>query len=536
MTTSDLDTDIAIIGGGLGGVAAALAACERGARVVLTEETDWIGGQLTSQGVPPDEHPWIEQFGATANYRRFRDGIRDYYRAWYPLTEAARRDRFLNPGEGTVSPLCHEPAVAVAVLEGMLRPYLSSGQLTLLLDSHPTAVYTDGDEVTAITVRDERLGADRTLTARYFIDATELGDLLALGDIEHVTGAESRGDTGEEHAPDVADPLNMQSFAVCFAVDHIAGADYTISKPAQYDHWRSFTPDDWTGKLLALVAPDPRTLRPAPRTFEPNAAGNGRIVADQSRDAGDKDLWVFRRIASRRTFTPGSLASDITLVNWPQIDYWGGPLFGVDNAADHLHNARQLSLSMLYWLQTEAPRADGGTGWPGLRLRGDVLGTQDGLAKRPYIRESRRIRAQYTIVEHDLAYATRKDQGAAIYHDSIGVGSYRIDLHPSTGGDGYIDIASSPYQIPLRALIPQRIRNLLPAAKNIGTTHITNGCYRMHPTEWNIGEVAGSLAAHSLTERTEPHAIAGDGDRFDQFLATLHRAGVQTAWPKVGAY
>ena len=58
-----------VAGGGLGGVAAALAAAERGARVVLSEETDWLGGQLTSQAVPPDEHPWIEDFGCTARYR-----------------------------------------------------------------------------------------------------------------------------------------------------------------------------------------------------------------------------------------------------------------------------------------------------------------------------------------------------------------------------------------------------------------------------------------------------------------------------------
>ena len=43
---------------------------------------------------------------------------------------------------------------------------------------------------------------------------------------------------------------------------------------------------------------------------------------------------------------------------------------------------------MLYWMQTEAPRPDGGTGFPGLRLRPDVMGTADGLAQAPYHRES----------------------------------------------------------------------------------------------------------------------------------------------------
>lgn len=71
----EIYADVAVIGGGLGGCAAALAAAKRGKRVVLTEETYWIGGQLTSQAVPPDEHPWIEQFGCTRSYRQFRNGV-----------------------------------------------------------------------------------------------------------------------------------------------------------------------------------------------------------------------------------------------------------------------------------------------------------------------------------------------------------------------------------------------------------------------------------------------------------------------------
>ena len=66
MTTRELTTDILVVGAGLGGVAAALAAADRGANVILTEEFPWIGGQLTSQAVPPDEHPWVEEFGVTA--------------------------------------------------------------------------------------------------------------------------------------------------------------------------------------------------------------------------------------------------------------------------------------------------------------------------------------------------------------------------------------------------------------------------------------------------------------------------------------
>jgi heterodisulfide reductase subunit A-like polyferredoxin len=54
--------DLIIIGGVIGRCTAALEVAKNGTKVVLTEETDWIGGKLTSQAVPPDEHQWIEQF------------------------------------------------------------------------------------------------------------------------------------------------------------------------------------------------------------------------------------------------------------------------------------------------------------------------------------------------------------------------------------------------------------------------------------------------------------------------------------------
>jgi hypothetical protein len=531
-------TEILVVGGGLGGVAAALAALRRGRQVVLTEPTDWLGGQLTSQAVPPDEHQWIEQFGCTATYRQLRNGIRAFYREHYPLTEAARSVRHLNPGEGRVSALCHEPRVAVAVIDSMLAPHRSNGRLTVLLRHHPVAADTEGDRVLGVTLRGPD-GTDTHITAGYVLDATELGDLLPLTGTEHVTGFESAADTGEPHAPATAQPDNMQAISHCFALEYRAGEDHTIDKPQSFGFWQSYRPPFWPGPLLGLSAPDPRTLEPGTREFVPDApVTDVPVLADQSRDPGDRELWSFRRIFSRRLYRPGFAGSDISLVNWPMTDYFEGPVIGDDPAetARHLRGARELSLSMLYWLQTEAPRPDGGTGWPGLRLRGDVLGTEDGLAKAPYVREARRIRAEYTVVEQDLSLAVRGAAGAVSYPDSVGVGMYRIDLHPSTGGDNYIDVGSCPFQIPLRALVPQRMANLLPAGKNIGTTHITNGCYRLHPVEWNIGEAAGALAARCLTDRVPPQGVTADPRRLARFQDELAADGVELRFPDVRGY
>lgn len=531
-----LQTDVLVVGGGLGGVSAALSALKGGRSVVLTEQHQWLGGQLTSQAVPMDEHAWVEQFGVTASYRKLREGIRDYYRDWYPLTERARAKEDLNPGAGLVSRLCAEPRVAVAVIDAMLAPYRGTGRLTIIQPSVPVSAETDGNRVTSVTVRHEETGEETAITAEYVLDATETGDLLPLVGAEYVVGSESRAETGEPSAPEQANPDNVQALSWCFAIDHVEG-NHVIDRPRDYEYWRNYQPEFWGAPMLSLTGPDPRTLESFTRDFTPTIDDDPLdMLADQRADAGDRELWTFRRILARKLFAPGHFESDVVLVNWPMIDYLDGSIIDNPGAEKHLEAAKQLSYSMFYWLQTEAPRADGGKGWPGLRLRGDITGTDDGLAQAPYIRESRRIRAEYTVVEGDLSIAVRGHGKPATFPDSVGVGMYRIDLHPSTAGDNYIDVASAPFEIPLGALVPIRLENLLPAGKNIGTTHITNGAFRLHPVEWNIGEAAGWLASFCLTHSTQPRDVRNNPDLLQEFQALLIREGVELHWPDVAGY
>ena len=206
-------------------------------------------------------------------------------------------------------------------------------------------------------------------------------------------------------------------------------------------------------------------------------------------------------------------------MNWPQIDYTDAPVLDGPDAG-----ARALSLHFLRWMQREHP---------GLRLRGDVVGdTPDGLAKAPYVREARRIAALRTVVEQDIALDVRGAHGAAAVPDAVGIGHYRIDLHPTTGGDPYLDIACCPFQLPLSALIPQRLENLIAAGKCLGTTHITNGAFRLHPVEWNAGEAAGHLAAFSAGAGVPPRAVAERPALLAGFQAELDGAGIERAWPE----
>lgn len=532
---NQLMADVVIAGGGLGGCAAAFAALRNGLTVILTEETDWIGGQLTSQGVPPDEHHWIESHGATQLYRDFRNAIREYYKRNYPLTEEAKNRENLNPGDGTVSRLCHEPKVALGVLEDMMAPYVSAKKLVVLLEYKTKDAKVTGNKVKSLTARNVKSQEEVSLSAPYFVDATELGDLLPLTGTEYVTGTEAKSDTHELHAPKVADPKNNQAFTVCFAMDYVPGENHVIEKPNEYEFWKNLEPEmkvPWSGKLLDLKYSNPRNLEPKVLGFHPEGKSTGDAL----------NLWNYRRIINKNNFVPDFYQGDITIVNWPQNDYVLGDIVeaGEQEFTKHFERGKQLSLSLLYWLQTEAPRPDGGKGWPGLRLRGDIMGTEDGLAKYPYVRESRRIKALFTVLEEHVgaenrAMITGKQTGnkAPDFYDTVGIGYYHIDLHPSSGGDNYIDFGSLPFQIPLGSLIPVRMENLIPANKNIGTTHLTNGCYRLHPVEWSIGEAVGMLVGYALEKNITPRSVREQKQSLAEFQQKVRSQGIETHWPEV---
>lgn len=523
---NEMAVDVAIIGGGFGGVAAALGACRAGARkVVMTEETTWIGGQLTSQLVPPDENQFVEGGGSTESYQALRNQIRRVYRTRKdrPLTADAKKIANLNPGNGWVSRLCCEPQVALHVMEEMLKPFLASGQLTILRQTKPIRGESTGDRVTAVTVESVD-GRQTTITARYFLDATEEGDLLPMTKTEYVTGTESSKETGEPNASDIPRPGNIQSFTYCFVLEHCPGESHVIEKPAEYEFWK---------KQQQGGAPVFQWEKPA-YSFYPlgeKDPANPKLM----------NFWTYRRIIDRRLFEPGSYKGDVTVVNYHQNDYalgsshYGSPA----DCARHLKGAKQLSKSFLYWLQTESPRGDGKAGWPELRPCPEQSGTPDGIAMTAYIRESRRIVPQFRVLQQHVSRDLRiAEMGAGAaraeeYKDSVGIGLYLyIDIHKtcegySNGGGGKV----FPFQIPLGALIPQRVENLLAACKNLGVTHLTNGCFRLHPIEWNIGESAGILAAFCAARGVTPKKVRDTKELLADYQSKLTDQGIRLEWP-----
>lgn len=514
----DIECEVLVVGGGTGGVAAALAAARHGCTVCLTEETDWIGGQLTAQGVSAlDEHEHIEAFGGTASYYRLRAALRDHYR---PLASANGARPDFNPGTCWVTRVAFEPRVAVAAMNDMLRPHVDSGRLRLHLRLKPAAVTMDGDSIAAVLMVDLDDGALTRFHPQIVIDATELGDLLPLANAEHVIGAETVADTGEPHAQPVQrKPRCVQSFTYTFGLERRPeGERHVVPRPERYDHFRKSQPYSLTIEVHGGEIYGEESGWLSYRVLETMPGTKG-------------SLWTYRRLVDCSQFA-GRYPADLTLINWPGNDYREATLLqgSAHDLAAILQDAKRASLGFLHWLQTEAPATASRNGAPELKLRPEIMGSADGLSKYPYIREARRIRALHTIREQDVSAAHQPGPRAAHFDDSVGVGWYPIDIHRAGPEDVGVSCRTKPFQISLGSLIPIRVDNLLAAAKNTGTTHITNGCYRLHPVEWNIGEAAGLLAAFALERGRNARTIHADAPLRNTFQQRLLHEGVPLAW------
>jgi hypothetical protein len=489
--------EILIAGAGMGGVAAALRAAIRGHQVCVTEESTWIGGQATAAGVSAlDENKFIELTGGPRLYSEFRRRIREHYIRTYKPNRPT--DTF-NPGGCYVSSLCFEPRIGVQVLEEMLRPHTN---IRLLRRTRVLDLERQGSTITAALLWQIDKRQAVKIIPKYVLDATEMGDLLPLAKTPYTVGSEARRETQEPHAAEAANPACVQSFTYPFILEHRPGETHTIAKPEDFEKIRDHQPFGlefhyptefgWRGRFTyTLFGDDP----PIPNNMSP------------------RPMFPWRRVFQASAY-PGR-HNDLALMNWPRQDYHDESVLDRSPAdmARILQNAKKVSMAFLYWLQADLKA-------PGLKLRVDQMGTADGLAQMPYIRESRRLRAQGMVREQDIVFENSPRARAVLFPDSVGTGFYMVDIHPCGANEKGRMMMPKPFQIPLSAMTPKDLTNFLPASKNLGVTHLTNGAYRLHPIEWNIGEAAATVASLRLKGEGSTAAVQSE----------LARAGIQLFW------
>ena len=511
----DVSCDIVVIGAGMGGVSTALAATNGSHTVCMTEPTMWVGGQATSQGVSAfDDNKWIDTTGGTASYLELSRKIREYYakfrRDTTITTEQAITGPLSNPGGCWVGRLCFEPEPAEQILMSMLRPSLKSGRLKLWMHTAPVEVERKGRMLQSVLVYDFGHKEWLRLRGQYFVEASELGELLPLSGLPFRIGAESQAETHERNAPQIADPHASQSFTYPFILAKSSSPGTTNdAKPPAYDSFLphyTFVVDYGHGQLLTYGFYEHRKGLPG-------------------------SFWVYRRSVDAELFRQDAFPTDRSMINWSSNDHCNANLLSNDPLlqAHALQDAKRASLGFAWWIRHSAPRDDhSGTGYPELEVLPHAMGSNDGLSQHPYIRESRRIVPARTIVEEDLAIDFQPGARAALYPDTVGIGWYPIDIHSCDRQDFVSQ--SKPYEIPLGALIDRDADNLLAVGKTIGTTHITNGAYRLHPTEWATGEAVGATLVWSLDHKITPTKLDSDPAQMQKLQLALLRRGHPIFW------
>lgn len=512
MNVKTTSYDIVIIGGSFGAVSAAASLLNSNHSVVLVDEFPWIGGQATSQGlcVLDDFHdPISEKVGVNRSYYEFREKIRAHYRSHRKLSALGESQLHLNPGNALCSHLAAESHVAHEVILEMLQPAVAAGRLRIITGWKIHHMEREGNRVTAAIFEELSGSAQMRIEGRFFLDGTEMGDTFPLLGLPYMKGSESKAEFGEPHAPDEARPGSIQSVTFCATVEWAPGEDNALPKPDNYEQVR-----DRQG--FFLFSPGHGKTMPA-LMWKESRAGNGDMTVP---------AWFYRSIVDPLNFADGARAR--TVINVPSNDYHDRALLESDDEEAVLAAARHLTQCYLYWLQNEAPRDEGGKGYPEIRPVAEATGTADGIAMAPYIRESRRLRAHTIIREQDVHRSFFQTARARVYPEAIGLGGYWLDVHKCSGGGGGVWEPTAAYQIPLYSMLTPELVNFSVAGKGIGVTQISNGAYRLHPEEWSIGEAAGVLAAFCL--EAEPACWPPCGMDLHRYQQRLARAGVPLYW------
>jgi FAD dependent oxidoreductase/S-layer homology domain len=524
-----LTCSILVAGGSTAAYSATLMALRMNLDVCLVQPQIVVGGQFTAQALPASDDGDLlkhkadlftvsgEEFAISKAQKQFRQRQRQLQPVEGRVVE--------NPGGAWVCPITTTPVVASTALNEPLMPYLASGKLTLIPYSEPIEVLMkEGNEgrkrVTGVKFQDNKTNHSFTVNAKVVIEATDLGDLLEIANLPSRVGQETRSDTGEAILPDIARPECQQSFTFDVLVER-APSDQGVLMAKPKDHGKV----DWLN------------LKEYTGTFWTRRQEKWTDWSFFS----DYGIFRYRRVKRGRladkTVSPG----DVSVINWgtsdhPQQgqccgnDYRTGYLIGHsrEERKKQIQRARDRAQSYIHYLQKN--------GVADLKPRGDLTWTEDGIALEPYIREARRGIALTTIRHEDVAESFFPAQARGnTFEDSLGIGQYHyLDLHgnlvPGHVSPKGKDVLALPFALPAGSLVPMTTDGLILSAKSIGTTHITNAAYRMHPMEWAIGEASGYLAVFAVWTGNEPRKIVTDLPLLRKLQGFMTRNGCPIYW------
>lgn len=498
--------DVVVVGAGTGGVAAAIQAARMGAMVAVIEETDWIGGQMTTSGVGNMDEGTFE-LRSSGFYGEFVSKIRGYY---LDRGKSAGTCYF---GDGSI---CVEPSVAQLTLKQMIAEttsqHLPNGQMPVLdvyLRQRVTSISKTGNTVDGLVTH-----TGLTFQSRVIIDATEYGDVLPLA------GARYR--TGNSTSDDINPAACIQNVTYSAVI-----RKYLNGVPPAL--------------IVGAAPPGYPEIRPY---FEATVARDGSPWVNHDGTVTYPVNWVFHNAYRGFPDSAGSLsytaaqaqAPNITVtgVNWAN-DYPLGDQLTTAYLEDSAYRtqvncqAKLRTLQFLYYMQNDLRE----TSWSIANDQGyrtpynieendcpsippEFKEIERNFPLRPYVRESRRVIGLYTLTAGDIKRAGPPPRS---FPSAVAMVDGRVDLHGcsanttletdlETEGDNVASPGVGPFQIPLESFIPETVDGLLVAEKNLSVTRLVNGAIRFQPSTMITGQAAGAIAAIAAQQHAQPREIA----------------------------
>jgi len=536
--------EVVVIGGSLGGVAAASHAMKSGAKTCLIELTPWFGGQISSQGVSAidESNTMILRDNFAQSWNSFKQLIKQqpvqlptWYKSNQPLTvkdvnscwvgrlcfppkagEQASRQLLKSsvkyaPGSRWSASVAFKGAefdstgkFITAVYAVKRTPhdpnYMPQGRLS---QEYNTWYSWSSDEVfEKVPIRLEPPPGKRLMV----IDATDTGEFVAWARVPYRVGSESLATTGEIHAPKRDNPDCTQAFTFTFVLAIKDDQGTSRAKLAQHESMFSKQEHRRNFSLIGFPMFEGRSFFKYRRIV--SAKGNERFEGTPS--PGDMTLINWFHGNNWNLMNPPLVMNEDRLIQTGQFQNWMGGL-----SVSAFRNGEDRALLFSEWLMETQRKTN--PKYPLAHLSGkeSPMGTLSGLSMMPYFREGRRIlgrpaygQSEFMILERDIK--KNMSFGRSFQPTAVGVTHYDVDIQGcmyrnwiqpwEAQSAGTTEDNVKPVVIPLEALIPQGVDNLLIGGKAIAVSHIANGVTRIHQGEWSIGAAAGATAGWILKQ------------------------------------
>ncbi|MEN9529295.1 MAG: hypothetical protein RI932_1168 [Pseudomonadota bacterium] len=575
--TQNVQCDVIVVGGTTAAFSAAITAADNlqpGEVACLTEPTDWLGGQLTSSGVPAVDyaHHDIEVPGIgkvkTSDASRHMASQNKFFGEWMKQLGPVKNDKldFPQPATCWVSVRCFPPTSILGTINALAATYEASGRLKVFRNTVVKSVRTENERITAVTViQRSNIGTPPsrlseqvedwystkdspnfkkkviTLAApqksaangqKYFpvvIDATEWGEVLVLSGSSYLQGMERN-----ENAPVGQGAQETCGQAIVYPMTLRMNETPVPDSALARGRWsKDFQPKIEAYKQ-SLVK---RGLLDAGKSLYSIATHNRAFTFDE--------VWSYRRLVVgpvERTsekvygFFPSAQIGDITNQNWELgNDYPYRYLFlPISEARSQARSGdwtggidvKALDEAELQaWGWVDHLRKNATVNWNGQKrdigqhiVLSEALGTPYGLSKVPYIRDTRRS-IGYGSDGSPFVYKYGEMFTGVEFPDSVGIGAYVADRHPSRNPNfnGERCFSSNypagftayprPFTLPMRAHTNSTIPNLLVAGKTMAQTFHVNSATRLHPIEFVSGTGAGALASFMAQSQVTSHFV-----------------------------